>query len=173
VVDIAGHYDGPAGDSYEPSSAWLKSALPAWGQVLSLDSRARIGPGIHRGDPLPAAAPQTARGEVLEETKSSETYRARVAFQQPGYVLVKITWNPDLAVTVDGHQAPLLHVTPGFGAVPVRAGTHELLVAYRPGLLKPVLLLAGIAGFVLARKLFLRSRLLASFAGNPGQVIFR
>jgi len=174
IVDITGHYDPPPAASYEPSSAWLKSPLPSWGQVLSLDSRAPVGPAIHPGDPLPAPAPVTLRGAVVEESKNGENYHARVALNRPAYAFLKITWNPDLAATVDGHAAPVLQVTPGFGAVPVPAGNHVVLVAYQPGLLKPFLLLAGIAGFVLAQKLLLGSRmLLAFFARDPRQVVLR
>jgi hypothetical protein len=154
VVDIVGYYDGPEGEVYEPSSKWLKSGLPAWGQVLSLDSGARVGTRIGRLDPMPAPAGPPVRGEIIEETKSGENYRARISVDQPAYAFVKITWNPDLVATVDGQPAPLFHVTPGFGAIQLSAGTHEVAVSYRPGLLKPFLLLAGIAGFVLSQRFF-------------------
>ena len=66
---------------------------------------------------------------------------------QPAYALLRITWNPDLAATVDGRPAPLIDVTPGFGAVAVPAGQHDISVQYKPGVLKPVLFVFGILAF--------------------------
>jgi len=83
----------------------------------------------------------TPRGHIVSEAKAGETYRARVRLDRPRHVLVKITWSPDLAATVDGRSATLLHVTPGFGAVAVPAGEHEVVVNYEPGI--PALLLGA------------------------------
>ncbi|PYS04625.1 MAG: hypothetical protein DMG12_09665, partial [Acidobacteria bacterium] len=83
------------------------------------------------------------------ETKTGETYQARIEVNRPAYAYIKITWNPDLAATVDGRPAPVIHVTPGFGAVPIPAGQHDISVEYKPGVLKPLLFVFGLAAFVL------------------------
>ncbi len=62
---------------------------------------------------------------------------------RPAHVMLKITWDPYLAATVDGAAAPVLRVTPGFAAVPVPVGVHDVTVRYRPGPLRPVLFFAG------------------------------
>jgi len=149
VVDVSGHYSGPASTTYEPSSAWLKSPLLSWGVVVSLDPRAPIGPAIPRWEPLPqpTATEMQPRGWVVSETKTGETYHAQLALERPAYALVKISWHPDLVATVDGRRAALLEVTPGFGAVPVPAGQHEVEVSFRPGPLKPLLLFIGMGLF--------------------------
>jgi uncharacterized membrane protein YfhO len=59
---------------------------------------------------------------------------------------VKITWNPDLIATVDGKRAVLIRVTPGFGAVAVPDGQHDVEVSYQPGPLRGILFLVGIIG---------------------------
>ena len=65
------------------------------------------------------------------------------------YALVKITWHPDLAATVNGKPVSPIRVTPGFAAVPLRAGEHEVVVIYQPSLLKPLLLISGVSLFAL------------------------
>ncbi len=162
VVDLAGHYVGPPSTNYEPSSAWLQSSLQPWGMVISLDPRAEAGPAIHRGEalPNPSAELMALRGRVIMETKTGETYQARIEVNRPAYAYIKITWNPDLAATVDGRTAPVIHVTPGFGAVPIPAGQHDISVEYQPGVLKPLLFVFGLAAFVLAW--FLLGRLRAA-----------
>ena len=151
VVDMAGHYVGPPSTNYEPNAAWLQSSLQPWGMVISLDPRTEAGAAIHQGEALPNPSPGliTLRGRVIKETKTGETYQARIEVNQPAYASIKITWNPDLAATVDGRPAPVIHVTPGFGAVAIPAGQHDILVEYKPGLLKPFLFVFGIAAFVL------------------------
>jgi hypothetical protein len=145
LVDIGGYYTGPQSTTYEPNSAWLKDRLLTWGIVLALDPKTPIGPAVARWEALPLPAPQymTRRGAILSESKIGETYRARVQMDRPAYAFVKITWHPYLVATVDGHPAALIPVTPGFGAVAVPAGVHEVEVAYRPGPLKMILVFLG------------------------------
>ena len=149
LVDIGGYYTGPESTVYEPSAAWLKDRLLTWGIVLALDSKTPIGPAVARWQALPQPAQQfmTNRGRILAESKVGETYRAQVQMDRPAYAFVKITWHPYLVATVDGHQEPLIPVTPGFGAVAVPAGVHEVEVAYRPGPLKMILVFLGVALF--------------------------
>jgi hypothetical protein len=151
VVDVAGHYVGPADTFHEASVEWLRSPLPRRGLVVSLDRRARVGPAVAAGALMPVPQPEAPRpGAVVSERKDGETYSARVRLDRPGYAQIKITWAPGLRATVDGAPTPLLHVTPGFGAVAVPAGEHEVEVRYRPGPLKPVLLGLGLVAFAFA-----------------------
>ncbi len=149
IVDVGGHYSGPPGTRHEPSASWLASPLLLHGIVLSLDPRAPSGPAIGRWQALPPPDPAhlEPRGQIVSETKADETYLARVRLDRPSHVFVRITWSPDLAASVDGRSAPLIHVTPGFGAVPVPAGEHDVAVVYQPGRLKPLLFFLGIGLF--------------------------
>jgi hypothetical protein len=151
VVDVAGHYVGAADTFHEASVEWLRSPLPRRGLVVSLDRRARVGPAVAAGALMPVPQRETPRpGVVVSERKDGETYSARVRLDRPGYAEIKITWARGLEATVDGAAAELLHVTPGFGAVAVPAGEHEVVVRYRPGPLKPALLVLGLAAFAWA-----------------------
>jgi hypothetical protein len=156
LVDISARYTGPLSTMYEASATWLKSAWLRDGVAVALGGTEPNVPAIGRWQPLPAspAAFLTPRGRILSESKNGEIYRARVLLDRPCYALVKITWYPDLVATVDGLPAPIIRVTPGFGAVSVSAGTHDVEVRYAPGPLKPLLLALGILLFaVLTRVL--------------------
>lgn len=145
LARMGGHYNGPSSTQYDVNVAWLNSKMPGNGAVVSLDPRDSGGPEISHGAPVPDAAPRPGdpQGEILSESKTGEVYRARVETSGPAYADVKITWNPALAATVDGRPAPVIQVTPGFGAVPVPAGLHDVEVSYQPGPLRPILLLLG------------------------------
>lgn len=153
LVDLGGRYAGDPESRYEPNSAWLRSPLASAGIVLALDSRLESEhlPALSRWTPLPSVDPQLLRprGAVLEERKEGETYYARVRSERPTHVLVKLTWSPDLVATVDGSPAPILRVTPGFGAISVTPGMHEVALRYAPGRLKPLLLALGALAFAI------------------------
>jgi hypothetical protein len=152
VVDIGAHYAGPASTEYEASAAWMKSTLQPWGIVVSLDSRVQTGPALKRWEPMPAPSAELAgrQGRVISESKINEVYQARIEVNRPAYALVKLTWSPDLQATVDGNAAQFISVTPGFGAVAIPAGQHDVVVRFKPSLLRPLLLVlgAGLWGFV-------------------------
>ncbi len=149
LVDISSRYTGPPSTVYEPSAAWLASALPAQGIVAALGGDPGGLPTFGRWQQIPAppASLLRPRGTILEERKRGEVYSARVDVTRPCYAFVKITWDPGLRATVDGRAAALLPVTPGFCAVAVSPGRHELVVRYAPGPLRPVLLLLGAGVF--------------------------
>jgi len=73
-----------------------------------------------------------------------------MAAERSCYALIKITWFPDLVATVDGKAAPIVRVTPGFGAIALPAGEHHVEVRYAPGPLKPILFAIGILFVALA-----------------------
>jgi hypothetical protein len=151
LVDVGARYVGPRSTAAEASTAWLRSPLPAAGVAIALGTGASEAlPAVARWQPLPSPdrALRPACGRVVSETKRGETYGAHLALARGCHALLKITWHPDLVATVDGSRAPLLRVTPGFAAVAVPAGEHDVAVAYRPGPLKPALLVLGVAGFL-------------------------
>jgi len=158
LVDVGARYTGPRSTITEASTAWLGSPLPRAGVVVALGPGASDAfPAVGRWQALPPPGPDSRVpcGRVVSEAKRGETYGAHLALARPCHAFVKVTWYPDLVATVDGAPAPLLRVTPGFAAVALPAGEHEVSVAYRPGPLKPILFglgLACFAGFVLVRR---------------------
>jgi hypothetical protein len=156
LVDIGARYQGSPSSFYQTSSAWLQSPLLPAGIVIALEE----GGGSLAG-PLPPVDPALAspRGRVRWESQEGESHRARVSIDRPCHVLVKITWHPDLKASVDGIPALLERVTPGFGAIAVSAGEHDVLVRYEPRPWKPVLLALGVALFAASIPALRRPRL--------------
>ena len=58
-------------------------------------------------------------------------YRASVEAAQPGHLLFKMTHHPWWRATVDGQPQPIEWVAPGFMAVPIAAGSHQVAFEYR------------------------------------------
>ena len=150
LVDVAARYTGPTHAFLDENSAWLRSPHKRAGVVVALGGGGAELPAVDGWFPPLTADLQRPRGEVLEETKAGEVYTARVHMARPAYALLKITWDPYLAATVDGAPVPVLRVTPGFAAVRVQPGTHQVTVRYAPGPLRPVLLVSGLLLFVLS-----------------------
>lgn len=149
LVDVAARYVGPRSAIYDENAAWLRSPLVGAGVVVALGEDAPQVPARANGLPPLTAELLAPRGRILEETMLGETRRARLELQRAAYALVKITWDPFLVAAVDGVPAPVVRVTPGFAAVPVAHGIHEVTVYYAPGSLRPVLFFAGVGAFAL------------------------
>jgi hypothetical protein len=153
LVDVGARYVGPPSTAFEPSAAWLQSTLLRAGIVVALDDRVdRALPPLARWQSLPPPDPafSTRCGRLVTEAKEGETYRARFALARACYAFVKLSWHPDLEASVDGQPAPLLRVTPVFGAVALSPGEHDVVVAYRPGPLKAVLFVLGLVALAAA-----------------------
>jgi uncharacterized membrane protein len=155
LVDVVAHDTGPSSAQHETNERWLKSRLPEAGLVIALDAGVRLGRAVGRWERLPDsdAPPTSSRGSVVGETRDGETYRARVRADRACHVQVKIGWHPDLRARVDGRPAVLVPVTPGFAAVAVDPGVHEIVVRYEPRVSRAALLLAGVAIFLIASRI--------------------
>jgi hypothetical protein len=149
LVDIDARYTGGPATVFDTNAAWLKSPLARSGGVIALDSDVPGVPLVGRRERFPTPTVSRPRGRIVSEVKTGETYRARMILERDCYALIKITWHPDLAATVDGKPVSPIRVTPGFAAVPLRAGEHEVVVIYHPSLLKPLLLISGVSLFAL------------------------
>jgi hypothetical protein len=121
-------------DYFSTSREWLKSAERAAGQYLVLHSDA----------PVPYTQPGS--GRVLRESKAGETYSAQIEVNQPGYLLLRSSYHPDLHFMVDGRPAASIMVTPGYPAILVQPGMHNVSVRYSPGVLRDALLGLSLVG---------------------------
>jgi hypothetical protein len=155
LVDIGARYEGPPATWFEPATQWLRSWMMRGGEVIAVNSGALPGvPLISRWQQLPDPAIRfmTPRGRIVTESKVDEVYRATIDAARACYGLVKITYFPGLEVQVDGRRERLVRVLPDFVAFPLAPGRHTVEVRYRPGLLKPVLFIMGVALFVLTTR---------------------
>jgi hypothetical protein len=146
LVDIGARYDGPLSTVLNRDWGWMQDPAVRAGAVVALGGDISAVPQWKMFQPPPALDPRfsTPRGEVISESKQGETYSARLAVLRPCYALLKITYFPGQQATVDGKPAPIFRVYPDYCAIPVGPGEHRIEVRYRPGPLKPILLLAGI-----------------------------
>ncbi len=146
LVDIGARYDGPLSTVLNRDWEWMQAPAVRAGAVVALGGDIRGVPQWKMFEPLPPLDPRfsTLRGEVISESKQGETYSARLALLRPCYALLKITYFPGQQATIDGKPAPIFRVYPDFCAIPVGPGEHRIEVRYRPGPLKPILLVAGI-----------------------------
>ena len=146
LVDIGARYDGPLSSVLNRDWGWMQNPAVRTGAVVALGGDVRGAPDWKMFEALPPLDPRfsTLRGKVISENKQGETYSARLAVLRPCYALLKITYFPGQQATVDGKAAPIFRVYPDFCAIPVGPGEHRIEVRYRPGPIKPILLVVGI-----------------------------
>ena len=145
LVDIGARYDGPLTSVLNRDWEWMQNPAVRAGVVVALGGDLKGVPQWNMFQALPPLDSRfsTLRGQVVSETKQGETYNARIAVLRPCYALLKITYFPGQRATVDGKPAPIFRVYPDFCAIPVGPGEHQLEVRYRPGPIKPILLVVG------------------------------
>lgn len=145
LVDIGARYDGSLSSVLNRDWGWMQNPGVRAGAVVALGGDLKGVPEWKMFQALPPPDPRflTPRGEVVSESKQGETYSARLALLRPCYALLKITYFPGQEATVDGKPAPIYRVYPDFCAIPVGTGEHQIEVRYRPGPIKPILLIAG------------------------------
>jgi hypothetical protein len=145
LVDIGARYDGPLTTVLNRDWQWMNDPAVRAGAVVALGGEIRGVPEWKMFQALPPLDQKfsTPRGEVISESKEGETYSARLAILRPCYALLKITYFPGQQATIDGKPAPIFRVYPNFCAIPVGPGEHQIEVRYRPGPIKPILLVLG------------------------------
>jgi hypothetical protein len=146
LADIGARYDGPLGSVLNRDFEWMQNRAVRAGSMVALGGDLRGVPEWKIFEALPPLDPKfsTPRGEVVTETNDGEAYSARVAILRPCYALLRITYFPGQQATVDGKRTRIYRVYPNFCAIPVAVGEHTVVVRYRPGPIKPILLIAGI-----------------------------
>ncbi len=91
--------------------------------------------------------PKEPEGSLSNQRSDRHEASVDVRLEEPAVILFKNTFHPQRHAYVDGNPTSTMMLTPGLTGVRLEAGTHQLIMRYEPGLLKPVLL---IAGFILA-----------------------
>ncbi len=89
------------------------------------------------------------RGLIVSEAVGTDYYSAEVDVQRDSMLLLKATFHPNWRATVNGETAETLMLMPGFLGVQLEPGQHEVLVEYRPGAQRKVLLVLGLLSLLL------------------------
>ena len=161
-VDTTGYFDlvqspltltGHPDELYPAGSSWLKGAEPALKQAprVILNSDAPSGvttlPLSESAATVarPVGSASAPRGAILsEQVDLKGRYAATIRADEAAIVMVKVTYDPGLRVTVDGQRVEPIMLMPSFIGVPVSPGTHEVIVSYAPGTLRLWLQLLGL-----------------------------
>jgi len=160
VVDVPFAVPCTKRSVYEVGHAWLHSGLPGADQYPAL----RIG---RYGPPdMPvvdfvaqntfaraAEGPPERAGRVL---RVKDPWSCDVELTRPAAVVRRAAYHAGLRATVDGQDAQVFPVTPGFAAVQVPAGSHLVQFRYEPARRWPWAL-AGIVAFALVGRFCPRS----------------
>ncbi|MDW8317259.1 MAG: YfhO family protein [Anaerolineae bacterium] len=99
---------------------------PAQGVVL-------LGPELAEAGLAEEPSAGTGGGRVEVISSAAERLALRVEADAPGFLVRTESWYPGWQATVDGRPAPLLRANLLFQAVPVPAGSHEVVFEFRPG----------------------------------------
>jgi len=97
----------------------------------SLDPRLTILLDGTSGEEL-GPGPPGEIGTVALLQHDPERVEVRVDAERPGYLVLDDRYEQGWQVTVDGRSAPLLRADALFRAVPVEAGTHDVVFTYEP-----------------------------------------
>jgi hypothetical protein len=159
LVDVPAVFYGNTSGFYYPNTQWLSSALPKQKQHPLIE----LGNGPVNTSGLPVfsykevdgtnlsglSRVQPAAGEILNETVSTNGYRARFVASRECYLLLKTNYHPGWVVTLDDKKVSPVMLAPGFIGTRVEAGTHEVLFSYQPPFYRLPLVVLGILVLIL------------------------
>jgi len=80
------------------------------------------------------------RGSVISEDLGTNYYSTRVNVERESMLMLKVAYHPNWRATVDGVDAETLMLMPGFPAVQLGPGEHNVMMEYESGNLRKVLL---------------------------------
>ncbi len=97
-----------------------------------------------------ALRPLACTGSRFERVAPGVT-ASRVSAEAPaeGAIVFPVPFHPRLRGVVDGRDTPPIPVLPGYAAVPVPAGHHDVVLVYRTDRVKDVLFVASVIALVI------------------------
>ncbi len=164
VVDVGTIY--PAGSGSHTARAeynkkWFTSERVrqgSYGEIFATDSAAAMR-GLQFVDALSGDVDQSEavalRGAVVSSRREQHFVTSEVQLEQSGIVVFKVGYHPRWIAHVDGQRVQTRWVTPGFLAVDLPPGRHQVQARYEPWRGKGVLLLSCV-GLVLGMLRFPR-----------------
>jgi len=130
-------------DIYQLGDRWLQGPEPASHHFLALD-------GSSATQPRDGGSVRV-HGTLSRERVAPGSYGCHVVLADPGDLILKVTYHPYWQALVDGRPTRVSPVIPGFMAIELAPGTHDVLFTYRPPgwkkalfALSVIMLLAGV-----------------------------
>jgi hypothetical protein len=124
-------------DSAEAAWALLPELRPA--REVVLEPRGSIPADLTRCQQT--GTPGTV--EILD--RSGDSWELQASLERPGLLVLAESDYPGWQATVDGDPTPIHVANLAFRAISLPAGEHSVRFEYRPGWLRPSLLLAGLS----------------------------
>ena len=150
-------------DNFYPiNDRWLQSEWVRHHMHLWIELPSPAPPGMFRLTPesgIPSVDDHIAPppGEITGEKETAGRWEATLNATRAGFVLFKMSWHQNWRAWVDGQPVPIAMVSPGFPAVAVPAGTHQVAFQYQPDNSRYWVLLGGwllaVAALFLERRL--------------------
>lgn len=134
-------------DLFQRASSFMKSELLRVGRypTIAFAGQPAARPTLPAGG-TPSDPPGSIRSE--DDALADGSVTAEVVADRPAVVLLKVSFDPRWAVTVDGVPATTEMVAPSFMGVTVPAGTHTITFRYQPFPDYALLLAIGALTFV-------------------------
>jgi len=142
VVDRAASVKADRTDLAQATRDFMQSDLASRGIYPGVAfAGAAAAPPTFTGD----APPSGPAGSVVKQAATLENgvFEGTVAANRPAVVLLKASYDPRWAATVDGRPAKTMMMAPSLVGVEVPAGRHEVRFHYEPVGTYPLLLAAG------------------------------
>ncbi|HZR84457.1 MAG TPA: YfhO family protein [Candidatus Binatia bacterium] len=158
------HAVAPVADE-AASLAWV---LAHAGEARSIVAVEPGGDVADAGDDMAAPPPGAPADEATVVADEPERVAIRARAASAGLLVLNDTWHQGWRATVDGAPAPIARVNHAFRAVPISAGSHEVVFRYRPAWLVPGTAMS-VAGLVAALALVAAPRRRAARASHSSQ----
>jgi hypothetical protein len=136
---------GPSRETVRYFQRWVGSELPErhmFGELRDADLRPELRAVSFAAptfDPQGEARSEPPGVVIHEGAWGGQGITGRISASEESVVVFRTAYHPLWRVTVNGVVQEAIAVTPGFVAVKVPKGEHEVQFAYRPGPLKAVL----------------------------------
>ena len=111
---------------------------------------------LPRGKPRPV--PEGFSGQAVVREERADRLRAVVEASDPALLVLPEGYDEGWTATLDGRPAPVFRANVAFRAVPIAAGRHDIVLAYRPTSIPRGLWISGLSIAAAFAGLWLRRR---------------
>ena len=132
---------------YSQNPRWLLSPEATAGRFVRYEYPAAAGGSRSTADRIASPSPGRPRcpggGVLIEERVLPGRIDLRVECRDPATLVLKVTYHPNLRITVDGRDERPFMLSPSFIGLEVPGGAHHIRAEYRSPAYKTALLLLG------------------------------
>ena len=75
---------------------------------------------------------QNVQEVTFSQDKGNELFRGSSALKEDGWFVTSFPYRDGYQIRVNGKDVPACRVNTGFVGIPLKAGTHEIVITYQP-----------------------------------------